>query len=243
MNIDYKKDYKKEFLRTFKEFAYIHRASDIWKDFVVMFACALSETVDSKRNNEREKRYLSIINKYNKKEQNLFAELAAQTILALEKNLEQDFLGDIFMELQLGDVGMGQYFTPYHICRLMAKMTMQDVVSIVKSKGYITINDPCCGSGAILIAGINETKKQLKKANINFQNHVFVVAQDIDETVALMCYIQLSLIGMAGYVKVGNALTEPANIFDTTKNYWFTPMYFSIAWLKRRLLWRLECQA
>ena len=44
---------------------------------------------------------------------------------------------------------------------------------------------------------------------INYQNHVLVAAQDIDMTVALMCYIQLSLLGVAGYVKIGNSITDP----------------------------------
>ena len=78
-------------------------------------------------------------------------------------------------------------------------------------------------------------EKQLEKANLNYQNHLLVVAQDIDETVALMCYIQLSLLGVAGYVKVGNSLTEPMTGNDNKENYWFTPMYFSNVWVLRRI--------
>ena len=78
-------------------------------------------------------------------------------------------------------------------------------------------------------------QKQLEKANLNYQNHLLVVAQDIDETVALMCYIQLSLLGVAGYVKVGNSLTEPITDNDNKENYWFTPMYFSNVWVLRRI--------
>lgn len=69
----------------------------------------------------------------------------------------------------------------------------------------------------------------------DFVNHLLVVAQDIDETVALMCYIQLSLLGVAGYVKVGNSLTEPMTGNDNKENYWFTPMYFSNVWVLRRI--------
>ena len=78
-------------------------------------------------------------------------------------------------------------------------------------------------------------QKQLEKANLNYQNHLLVVAQDIDETVALMCYIQLSLLGVAGYVKVGNSLTEPMTDNDNKENYWFTPMYYSNVWVLRRI--------
>ena len=75
---------------------------------------------------------------------------------------------------------------------------------------------------------------------MNFQNHVLVVGQDIDFTVAMMCYIQLSLLGVAGYIKVGNSLTEPMTTDDTTKNYWFTPMYLSTVLRTRRMLQKVD---
>ena len=165
-----------------------------------MFACSLSNPLDKEHRDKREALYLEVIKKYNKQDQELFPELAAQTVLALEKNPEQDFLGSIFMSLNLGNEHNGQIFTPYHVCELMAEMTMDDTVKKVEQDGYISINDPCCGAGATLIAGIHTARKQLEKVNLNYQNHLLVVAQDIDETVALMCYIQLSLLGVAGYV-------------------------------------------
>lgn len=229
-------DYEKEFLKVFNRLTYRHRAWDIWKDFITMFACAISNAVDKSHYDEREALYMKIIKRYNKQEQMIFPELTAHTVMALEGNLEQDFLGKMFMSLELGDKAKAQIFTPYQVCDLMAKMTIgDDVVEKVKKDGYITINDPCCGAGATLIAGANEVRKQLEKANMNYQNHVLVAAQDIDETVALMCYIQLSLMGLAAYIKIGNSLTEPMCNNDNLENYWFTPIYFSEVWVMRRL--------
>ena len=232
-------DVKKQFLKTFNQLTYRHRSWDVWRDFIIMFACSLSNPVDKFHYEEREKRYLKIIKKYNKREQEQFPELAAYVVMALEENPEQDFLGSIFMELNLGDKSNSQFFTPYHVCELMAKVTEEDVAAVVKEKGYITINDSCCGAGATLIAAINEARKQLEKVNLNFQNHVLVVAQDIDEIVALMCYIQLSLLGVAAYIKVGNSLTEPMSTDDNGENYWFTVMYFSDVWAMRRLFHKI----
>lgn len=70
--------------------------------------------------------------------------------------------------------------------------------------------------------------------------HILVTGQDIDSVVAMMCYIQLSLLGVAGYFKVGNALTEPMSDDDTIGNYWFTPMYFFPVWHYRRIFRRLD---
>ena len=51
-----------------------------------------------------------------------------------------------------------------------------------------------------------------------------------------MCCIQLSLLGVAGFVKVGNSLTDPIRNGDSLENYWFTPMYFSDVWHTRRII-------
>lgn len=227
---------EKNFLKTFRSFSSRRRTWDIWSDFIVTFACAISNAVDKSHYDEREKRYLDIIKKYSKEEQQLFPELAAHVVAALDEDPEQDFLGSLFMELNLGDEHNGQFFTPYEVCQLMADVTENDIVEEVNQKGYITINDPCCGAGATLIAGINTARKQLEKADLNFQNHVLIVGQDIDEIVLLMCYIQTSLLGVAGYFKVGNTFTDPMTGNDSLENYWFTPMYFSSVWAMRRLL-------
>lgn len=186
-------DAEKEFLKVFKELTYRHRGWDVWNDFIVTAACALSNPVDKAHYEKREARYLRIINGYSKDEQQKFTTLFAQTVMALELNPEQDFLGRLYTRLGLQDDGRKQHFTPYNVCVLMAEITMTDVVKQVRENGYITLDDPCCGAGATLIAGVNCAKKNLEKACLNFQNHILVTAQDIDETVALMCYIQLSL--------------------------------------------------
>lgn len=233
-------DAEKEFLKVFKELTYRHRGWDVWNDFIVMAACALSNPVDKAHCEEREARYLRIIKKYSKEEQQKFPTLFAQTVMALELNPEQDFLGRLYTRLGLQDDGRKQHFTPYNVCVLMAELAMGDVVKQVRENGYVTLDDPCCGAGATLIAGINCAKKSLEKACLNFQNHILVTAQDIDETVALMCYIQLSLLGVAAYIKIGNTLTEPMTSGDPLENYWFTPMYFSDVWAMRRAIHQME---
>ncbi len=222
------------FIKLYREFMPRWTPWEVWQDFVMMLACTISNAVDGSHFDERKAMYLKRIQKYNKKEQEIFPQLAAETVMALEKNPEQDFLGKIFMELNLSNDSGGQFFTPYTVCKMMAEMTLNDIVSHVKEHGYITINDPACGAGATLIAAIHAAAKPLGKAGLNWQNHVLITAQDIDYTVAMMCYIQLSLLGAAAYIKIGNSLTEPMSSNDTLENYWFTPMYFCEPWSLRR---------
>lgn len=233
--------HEKEFLSTFHQLlSERSRPWDIWKDFIIMSACALSNPVDKIHYEEREKRYLDIIQKYEPRKQVLFSELFAHMVMALEEDTEQDFLGKMYMDLNLSYDELKQVFTPYHVCQLMADITIGDIVSQVEKQGYITIDDPCCGAGANLIAAIHTARHKLEKAGLNYQNHLLVTGQDIEEVVALMCYIQLSLLGVAGFVKVGNTITEPMSPSDTTENYWFTPMYFNDVWCYRRLAHRID---
>ena len=231
---------QKEFLKTFHSLTIRRRDWDIWTDFVTMAACSISNAVDKFHFDEREKTYLRIVNKYDKEERQLFPQLLAYTVLALEENPEQDFLGDIYTELGLNSKEHKQIFTPYHICHMMAEITFGDLVTQVEEKGYVEINDCCCGAGATLIAAANVAKYKLEKAGLNFQNHILISGQDIDYLVTMMCYIQLSLLGVAGYFKVGNALTEPMITGDSLANYWFTPMYFSNVWHYRRVFRQLD---
>lgn len=234
-----KSEYYQEFRSKFQQLLSPRsRPIDIWRDFIVMSACAMSNTVDKSHYDEREKRYLETINKYEKSQQHIFPELYADVVMALDENPEQDFLGRMFMDLHLDYEELKQIFTPYHVCQLMADVTMGDLVQQVEEQGYVSINDCCCGAGANLIAAIDSARHMLEDAGLNFQNHILVIGQDIEELVALMCYIQISLLGVAGYIKVGNALTEPMTSDDSMENYWFTPMYFSDVWHTRRMIHR-----
>ena len=47
-------DARKEFLRVFRQLTYRHRSWDVWSDFIIMFACALSNPVDKDHFDERE---------------------------------------------------------------------------------------------------------------------------------------------------------------------------------------------
>lgn len=156
------------------------------------------------------------------------------------------------MELELGNHWVGQFFTPYDVCRVMAGISLSNVVEEIEHKGYITVNDCACGAGATLIAAAHEIGQKLHEAGIdlrkgeekltvrNWQNHVLFTAQDVDFVAGMMCYIQLSLLGAAGYIKIGNTLTDPMHDGDSKENYWYTPMYFSDTWQLRRIWHNIE---
>ena len=231
---------KKSFIETFGSLCRRRRSLDVWSDFITMAACSLSNAVDIGHYEERETRYTQLYEKYSEHEQQIVPELLAYIVMALEANPEQDFLGEIYTALGLHDKTRKQEFTPYGVGKLMALIAECDMQEQVERRGYLSIADPTCGSGATLIARVHAARRDLQRMGLNFQNHVWVVGQDIDETAALMCYIQLSLLGVAAYIKVGDTLEDPISSDDTLENYWFTPMYFSDVWVMRRTIQQIR---
>ena len=214
-------------MEKFNKLAYTRRPQIVWADFVTVCACAISNTTDSKNYEVREKRYMDTIKNYSHDEITVFAELLAITTAALEDEPEQDFLGTLFEQrLNMGNFRNGQFFTPYPIAKFMASTQIADAPEIVKTQGYVDVNDPTCGAGVLLIAYANA----LKEKGISCSDEAFFVAQDIDSVLAMTCYIQLSLLGCSGYVAAGNSLTDPK---PSDENLWHMPMSFRFAFKRK----------
>ena len=196
---------EKEFLDTFRGLCHSRSAWQVWADVMAAIACSISNAIDRSPGHfeKREKEYAECIKRIGSVE--AAAQLMGVIVLALENNPEQDFLGKMYMNLELSNHWKGQFFTPYSVCKLMAEITCGEVDSRIEEQGYISVCDLACGAGATLIAAANS----MKRSKYNYQNHVLFVGQDIDRVVAQMCYIQLSLLGCAGYICVGNTLTNP----------------------------------
>lgn len=231
---------EKSFVKAYDKLCYRQNPWTVWRDFVNIFACSIANAVDrdKARWNAREKSYMDTIHGYAKEELALFTELAGLTIEALEENPAQDFLGDLYMRLDFGSGWHGQFFTPWHVSECMAKMLIgAGLYEQLERQGYISVNDPACGAGCMLLAFARACMEDSKIGN--YQPRVLFVAQDVYKVVAQMCYIQLSLLGCAGYVIVGNTLTQPPtgdvlrpSVPDGCE-LWLTPMYFSDVWAGR----------
>ena len=94
---------------------------------------------------------------------------------------------------------------------MMAEIALHGAKESIDSRGYISIQDPTLGAGVMLIAAAHVLSNSLKDGR-NWQNHSLFVGQEISTVAAQMAYIQLSLLGCAGYIKIGNSLTSPMNL-------------------------------
>lgn len=207
-----KKDYIKEFISKLSNLDRSRSISTVFNDFLTLSYCSLAQTVY--RSDNLEQRYLNIIKTYTKKQAEEFSKLLAFLVLGLEQ-APQDFLGQVFMSLNLGSQANGQYFTPYSVCKFMAEINFTEIETIQNNQ-LITLSEPCCGSGGIIIA-FAET---LKEQGYNYQHQLFVEAIDIDETCFKMAYIQLSILGISARVMLGDTLAWKF------QKVLYTPLYF-----------------
>lgn len=206
------KAYEKDFIKKFNSFSGKHSRYTLFTDWVTMVSSTLIVRSSPQHAEQSEAEYMALVPKYTREELDTFAAMFAITVLALEDE-PQDFLGSVFMQSELGSDRMGQFFTPYHLSALIAQMTVNDVDA---SKDLITMSEPACGSGGMVIAYC----EALKARGINYQLNSYVVATDLSEVAARMAYIQLSLLGIPAHVVWGNTLSLQVIREWPTFNFW-----------------------
>lgn len=173
-------DYQKEIIKLIKQTAYSRGEYQVFNDFLEMSAISISNTVDPTHREEREQRYLDIINSYEKKEQQNFPKMLEMLVEALQNKVEtngtEDVLGLIFHELELHNKYKGQFFTPQCVSDMMSFMTFDDLTDIVEKNGFISACEPCCGSGVM----VTSMCKAMQKARLNYSTQLVVTAVDVD---------------------------------------------------------------
>jgi type I restriction-modification system DNA methylase subunit len=194
-------DFTKEFIKTFDRLARRHDRHRAFLDFLALSSSALMKAADPWRAEKHEAAYMETARRYDSEELTACAHLLALTTKALEDE-PQDFLGHIYMHLELGNKHAGQFFTPYELCVCMAEMTLADVTED-DPRELITFQEPAVGAGATIIAVMDA----LKKRGINYQRRTYTVAVDVSEMAARMAYIQFSLLGIHAHVVWGNTLS------------------------------------
>ena len=237
-----KDELQREFVKVIDSMTGAYNRWEVWRDMVWCIAIAISNRVDERHRDSREQTYMSIVQKYDVKDIEKFAQLFAilhrNVVEKTEKGSYGDFLGELFMNLDLGNNLGGQFFTPYNICQMMARITIDGekdkMEKAIEKQGWFSCMDCACGAGATLIAAAEASVEH----GINYPFQVMFAAQEIDSTTALMCYIQLSLLGCAGYVVIGDSLCDPMTghvLFgEDSERCWFTPMFFEETWHRRR---------
>ena len=134
-----------------------------------------------------------------------------------------DWAGEIYMDSGTSTGRAGQFFTPYNVSHLMARSILERDEGLGRigkdPDDVITIYEPTCGAGGLIVASIDV----LKGYEVNYAWNVFVDCGDIDSRCVHMTYVTLSLLGVTAVVRLGDALLMKYH------EAWFTPAYL-MAW-------------
>lgn len=226
-SIKVKSEYK-ELVKLFNQLSGSRSLWQVFNDCIEMFALSIQNTFCFGQTFEKnENRYKDITKNYSESEIETIVKIFAEITNALEANPFQDFLGDLYMQLDMGSSALGQFFTPYTVSYAMAESSFDEknAKAELSQKGYISVLEPAVGGGANVIAFC----EVLKNHDINYQTQCVIVCQELSKLTALMCYTALSLIGCAAVVKIGNSLSDPyTNYFaECSKGaeIWTTQMF------------------
>lgn len=219
--------HRNKILKTIQRLGERHSVWNVFSDFVELGALCIANSVDKRSEvwDKREKLYLDTIGKYRPEEQKLFPEMFADLVEALEyeltwRNAPADVLGTLFHELELHNKYKGQFFTPQNVCDMMGAITFGDGSELFKDNSFISLCEPCCGSGAMIFG----FARAMMEKDFNYCTQLVVDATDIDLKCVYMCYLQLALYGIPGVVIHGNTLT----LEEWSR--WYTPVYIMHGW-------------
>lgn len=202
-------DHKKEIIKIISSMSGSRSEYEIFSDWIRCMAIAIENSTHVFRNEiwkEREKLYKDTMNRYTLEERQKFPEMLAHLTLAFEEGLD-DILGKVYMEFGMGSRVTGQFFTPFNVSEMVARLSLETIIEQYE-KGElekITVLEPSCGAGGMIIAAA----KVLQQRGINYQQAMDVVAQDLDWKGVYMCYVQLSLLGISAICVQGDTLSDP----------------------------------
>jgi len=206
-------DARRQFVAVFMDTARNLRRWEVFSDFITLAASELDMArIRTPENIERSR---EICAKYGESDISNLHALFSLMVCALEAKFH-DFLGAIFMELELGDDRNGQYFTPYNVQSLLAKLLRPDVDETIRREGFVTVSDPASGAAGMIVA----YAEYLLEAGYNPSEQMFGSCIDIDPIAADMAFIQLSLLGIPAEVVTGNTLTMQLHRVR------YTPVYY-----------------
>lgn len=57
----------------------------------------------------------------------------------------------MFSVNNFGNACKGQFFTPYHISKLMEQINLADIENQLAKNDFVTLAELCCGRGGIII--------------------------------------------------------------------------------------------
>ncbi|RLM94394.1 N-6 DNA methylase [Haloarcula sp. Atlit-7R] len=162
---------------------------NLFRDWLELILSALQRDDDT---------YLSTLEKYNSdgsyKKGNRNADLFSKSfgeLIRLTRETNLDVLGDVYEEFGMSSSHFGQYFTPHPAAKMVAGVSVDES----HDSSPVSIADPTCGSGRLLVYAAR-----------NIDEEVWAFGQDLDEMCARMAAINFTLFNLNGIIIQGDSL-------------------------------------
>lgn len=160
---------------------------------------------------QREEEYQEVAKCYSLDELNKFARTMALLVDEMQQKPFEDCLGPFYTEIAAKSTvaARGEFYTPQALAEVMARITVDPKDIIAKGKP-ITVSDPCCGSGGLVLsfAKLFAPKTPDQPSHIDLIRATLV---DVNPIAADMAYINTTLWGIPAQVVWGNTLTLETN--------------------------------
>lgn len=197
-------DFTNDLMEEIKQLGYRMGLNNAFTKFLELTAVSLGSALDPFHYKEREEEYDKAVKGLKPEELSSFARMMALLYLAVRQHADdpKDILGDIYHRLKLNNEWNGQFFTPDNVARMMG-MLIDPVLNQTDTKDIITVNEPTCGSGTMILGSV----WAMVQKGVDYTTKTLFVAQDIDIRCVWMTYIQLTLYKVPAVVIHSNTLT------------------------------------
>lgn len=221
---------KSLFAESIFRIAYRFPLAQVFDDFLTMTIAAFTQNLATGVS-WYEDEYLDTIAKYKDSDLRfVFQEVLGHLVLEMNTRLGSsegnDVLGEFF-EQHISNGRNGQYFTPYHICKMMVLLNYE--AESYEFGEPLRILDPSCGSGRMLLAAHHTLGPGHEYYGI-----------DIDRTCVKMAALNLFLHGMwNSEVMCANALS-PSDFVISYKISFLPLGIFKIEEKEQSKLWHMH---
>jgi len=213
-------DLRKQFIKAFESLSRHRERHEVLADFLEMAVCAIRKktVLPGPEADAIEAQYMAVVGRNAVEDVRAMPELLGITALAVQDG-GCDFLGQVVVELGLPSQHMGQFFTPYDVSRMMAEMTFDTVDEIIAEQGFVTVQEPACGAGGMIIAAADA----IEARGFDIARQLYVDGTDISLLCFRMAYLQTSLRGVPATIRRGNTLS--GEVFDIANTPSFAGFY------------------
>lgn len=194
-----------QFIKAMSEIDRSKHRHEVFSDFCELAYCALAKLAcpTEEGRDALEEQYMLVAKRYrNKDDVRRMPELLGLTMEALNQG-GCDFLGSVAGELGALDAKLGQFFTPYHVSRLMAEINLGNAAKIIEENGFITVQEPAVGAGGMVLA----VADVIEELGFDPAVHLWVEATELSRSTYYMGFVQIHARGVAGRIICGNSLS------------------------------------